>query len=780
MDRTRSADRGPVFGLLVEQRTGILCAFASAALLAAGSLIIDRSPDLYAGLGMDDLRFFFRPWRWQHGWFYALALVLALWGTSAVLCAYDTVLGLWRRRAKTLALYGPPIIHLVFAGALVAHLWGGLSASSRRFVVSDAGTDIDGTRYRAVGLDISRQPSGMPRTVVAVIERTTGAATEEVRVGYNQPRISAAGARELMLGEFDSVADGVVLRHRGREVAVRPGQIAGVGPDAIAVLRLHDPGTNPSLRLPVVELAVEGRRKLLGVGENDGETAFLELRVSPVVELVERNNPSVPLALVLSLLLAFGVGLVAWPRLRTISRRNGPKRGRLTHGRGSASLPDMADLPRLIDLHSHYAMHFYPDGRNDELRGKQHFADRLARFTRPSDFVKTELLKIGNELLNYHEGHPRVTVETLSDANVGVALSPLHQFLDEIELDDFKVHLVQEHGHPEFQLTWEEPDSDYFKNVLGQMDLVNERLRGDHPDRADVAPDWRALEANWNAGKLSIVHALEGGFSLGATEDEVRANVRELADRGVVYITVAHLFYRRVATNSAAIPQLEDAVYHQHFPQPPDVGLTELGRAVVETMLEEGVFVDVTHMSDAALEETLKLMHEKDPGGRIPVMATHVAYRFASQDPEKPDPGREYNLTDEQIKAIVRRKSLIGIILCNVDLSRNLPPLTTAEYVCTHIQRIADVIEQAGIPSDEKYDYLAIGTDLDGYVKPPQDDDTPALLNGIVSALERRLGPEVAAKIAHGNALRVLKSGFDAHEATTPPGERVPWAPRAG
>ena len=321
MGRTRSAaDRGRLLELLIAPRTGVLSAFASAALLATGSFVIDASPDVYAGLGMDDLRFFLRPWRWQHAWPYALVVVLGVWGTSALLCAFTSVRALWQRRVKKPGAYGPPLLHLTFAAALLAHLWGGLTASSRQFLLSDAGTDIHGSRYRAVRLEVGHHPGGMPRSVVAVLERKTGAAVEEVRVGYNHPLVSAGATRELLLGRYDSVVDRVVLRHAGQQVVVRPGNSAWAGPIAINVLGLHDPSTNPSLRVPVVELEVGGRRKLLAQGpEGDGETAFVGLGESPVVELVERTNPSAPLVVVLSLLLVLGVGLVGWTRIRALT-----------------------------------------------------------------------------------------------------------------------------------------------------------------------------------------------------------------------------------------------------------------------------------------------------------------------------------------------------------------------------------------------------------------------------------------------------------------------------
>jgi hypothetical protein len=109
----------------------------------------------------------------------------------------------------------------------------------------------------------------------------------------------------------------VTLRHRRQELVVRPGDSAVAGSDRVSVLGVHDPNTNPSLRVPVVELEIGGRRKLLALGpEGDGETAFVALGESPVVELVEHHNPSIPLALALALLVVAGVGLVAWNRIR--------------------------------------------------------------------------------------------------------------------------------------------------------------------------------------------------------------------------------------------------------------------------------------------------------------------------------------------------------------------------------------------------------------------------------------------------------------------------------
>ena len=80
------------------------------------------------------------------------------------------------------------------------------------------------------------------------------------------------------------------------------------------------------------------------------------------------------------------------------------------------------------------------------------------------------------------------------------------------------------------------------------------------------------------------VHAVEGGCLLGDTPAEIEANCAELAERGVGYVTVAHLFFRQVATNANALPFAPDFVYDFLFPQRGKDRLTPRGEAVVREM----------------------------------------------------------------------------------------------------------------------------------------------------------------------------------------------------
>jgi hypothetical protein len=101
--------------------------------------------------------------------------------------------------------------------------------------------------------------------------------------------------------------------------------------------------------------------------------------------------------------------------------------------------------------------------------------------------------------------------------------------------------------------------------------------------------------------------------SSGASATEIRRNVATLAGLGVAYVTVAHLFFRDVATNAPALPFLPDWLYNRVFPQGHDEGLTAIGREVVEAMVDEGILIDITHMRSQSIRDVLAQLDARDP-----------------------------------------------------------------------------------------------------------------------------------------------------------------------
>jgi microsomal dipeptidase-like Zn-dependent dipeptidase len=340
-------------------------------------------------------------------------------------------------------------------------------------------------------------------------------------------------------------------------------------------------------------------------------------------------------------------------------------------------------------------------------------------------------------------------------------LSALFPFFS--ELDGFEVDRKNE------TITWPAPERGYFEDLREQLDAVNRRLEERHAGEVVVAKTWQGLRDAVDGKKLALVHSVEGGFLLGATAGEIRANVEALADEGIASVTIAHLFYRRVAANVPPLPKHNaimghktvDQWCHEHLPVPSDVGLTELGLALVDALIDNGILIDLTHMTPRAMTETLARLDEADPDKRIPVLVSHGAYRFGT---------REYCLTDEQIVAIARRNGVIGVIVCRDDACDGLTEKEAVPVVRRHIERIATVLRDAGLPSPGAH--VGIGTDLDGFIEPLEGLDTAADLDKLASCV-----PEDGAQreaFCRGNAYRVLSSGASAGAELR---GRVPWAP---
>jgi membrane dipeptidase len=382
----------------------------------------------------------------------------------------------------------------------------------------------------------------------------------------------------------------------------------------------------------------------------------------------------------------------------------------------------------IADLHSHYPMHLSarPGGSIVRLARSESGRWRLL------DAFRALLIQAANRLGNYQslQSGPRVTVPQLRAGNVGVALSVLYSPFDEMDLG-------KRYGSP--------PDSSYFPTLLRQLEEVEREVAERFAGQARIAHDAVELDAALEAGETALVHCVEGGHHLGATIDEVEANVAELARRGCAYVTLAHLFYRGVATNVNAIPFLGDRTYDFLFPMPKRVGLTALGRTALTAMVREGVLVDTSHMSAPALADTFALLDELDPKRTVPVLATHVAYRFG-KDP--------YNVDDETIRRIAERDGVIGLIIAEHQAADGFPhtksQAASIDLLCRHADRIA------GIAGSHRH--TAIGTDLDGFIKPTLAGlEDASRLPGLEHGLRERYGTADAELITSANVLRLLR-----------------------
>jgi microsomal dipeptidase-like Zn-dependent dipeptidase len=229
----------------------------------------------------------------------------------------------------------------------------------------------------------------------------------------------------------------------------------------------------------------------------------------------------------------------------------------------------------------------------------------------------------------------------------------------------------------------------------------------------------------------------------------VRDAVARLARRGVAYIILAHLVWRHIATDAPAIPFLPDWLYKWLFPQP-DEGLSNLGRAALEAMVSERVLIDLSHMSERSVSDVLDRLDELAGPTEPPVIATHSGFRFGSQ---------EYMLSENTIRRIAERDGVVGLIMAQHQLCDGITRLPvrsldrSMEIIDKHIKRIAAITNG--------YDHLAIGSDLDGFIKPTMGGvESSADMARLSRELRLRYDEQIAHKICFDNAMRVLRAGW--------------------
>jgi microsomal dipeptidase-like Zn-dependent dipeptidase len=398
----------------------------------------------------------------------------------------------------------------------------------------------------------------------------------------------------------------------------------------------------------------------------------------------------------------------------------------------------------IADMHCHYPMHLAAQVPKEPWQASPNLTTEVmtARPRRPEwlERLRARVLKTAANHFNFGGDRWRVSLAQLEAGEVRVVYSVLYEPFAELDLDE-------RYGAP--------PEPGYFDDLLNRIDQV-ERDLGRQPGSHEVVSTAAALQRVVDEGKIAFMHCVEGGFHLGATVDQVWRNVERLKDKGVVYVTLAHLFWRDVATNAPAIPFLSDGLYRTIFRQPRR-GLSALGRAAVEAMYEHSILIDVSHMSERALDETFLLLCELDRRTNSepeehPVIASHAGFRFGRQ---------EYMLAPRTIRAIAARNGVIGLILARHQINDSAgvadpdDPSETPLVLARHI----DAIRRC-TPSQSNA-HVAIGSDLDGFIKPTVAGVEAASDLGELAEQLAAAYPEDAENILFGNAIRVARTALE-------------------
>lgn len=283
------------------------------------------------------------------------------------------------------------------------------------------------------------------------------------------------------------------------------------------------------------------------------------------------------------------------------------------------------------------------------------------------------------------------------------------------------------------------------------IDMV-EGFVANAPDKFAIATRSSDLAEHKEAGLVSLPIGMENGAPIESVED-----LEHYYARGIRYITLTHGRDNHISDSSYDSTQTWG-------------GLSPFGVEVVDHMNRMGIIVDISHLTDSAIEQVLQRTV-------APVLATHSSARHFT-------PGWQRNISDNLIKATaanggvimvafgslfvrgeyyVQNQALSASISAyleenNIDpeseegflyreRQRKSNPIGTVGDLVDHIDHIVDLV---GI------DHVGLGSDYDGVTGLPEGlEDVSTYPNLIAELIRRDYSEEDIAKILGGNALRV-------------------------
>ncbi len=243
-----------------------------------------------------------------------------------------------------------------------------------------------------------------------------------------------------------------------------------------------------------------------------------------------------------------------------------------------------------------------------------------------------------------------------------------------------------------------------------QLLAVHRTLRGDPSVTRKEAQIVRTLPCALNVPTLLL--AIEDARVIDGRLDRIS----RLADMGFRFITP---LWRGISSIGGAYDT--------------DAGLTKLGNAAVHEMLRCGMIPDVSHASRRSAEEILAIAEAH----ARPVIASHSNAYARTPLPR--------NLTDAEIRAILRADGVIGINLCADFLRRSHVHEADVTDVVLHVEHFLSLGAK---------DALCLGCDLDGATVPPALRTLSRLPLIAEALLKQNYSESLVHAIFFGNAYR--------------------------
>lgn len=218
----------------------------------------------------------------------------------------------------------------------------------------------------------------------------------------------------------------------------------------------------------------------------------------------------------------------------------------------------------------------------------------------------------------------------------------------------------------------------------------------------------------WGADKTAAVLTVENGSALAGRPDRIET----LAGDGVRMLTLTWNGENELGSGNIT-----------------GHGLSDFGREAVRELERAGILIDVSHLNDQSFDDLLSVAEK-------PFVASHSNARAVC--------GHKRNLTDEQIREMVRRGCLIGLNFYNAFLREDGCP-GTLDDLWRHTAHFLELGAER---------CLALGSDADGADLPPCLNSPRAFAGLYGYFLDRGLSSDLAERILWKNATRFFQHQF--------------------
>ena len=270
------------------------------------------------------------------------------------------------------------------------------------------------------------------------------------------------------------------------------------------------------------------------------------------------------------------------------------------------------------------------------------------------------------------------------------------------------------------------------RGALGQVAAWYPRARA-FPDDLVLASSAADIEAAKRTGRVAVVLQFQGGNPF-----EYDPNLVEAFHR--LGVRIVQLTYN-------ARNPLGDGCTERT-----DVGLSDLGLAVIAELNRLGMLLDLSHVVIRTSLEALE-------ASRAPAIFSHSNAGAVCDHPR--------NLTDEQLRLVARKGGVVGVNAFPAFVRRDGAP--TVEDLLDHVDYLVQVMgaNHVGLGLDfateNEDDYEYFGYKPEFYPRPPWTypagiDGFAAIPNVTRGLVERGYGDDDVRKILGGNFLRVFRA----------------------